>query len=245
MALTLSGNGTITGLVAGGLPDATITGSDLASGAAASNLAGGTIPGALVLGRNDSISEGGELRFNRSSDNAAGWVFDVLGSGSTPILRIFNSANKGIQIDANGIIDLGAAGSGGIRFPVSQIASSNANTLDDYEEGTGSFSLIQKNAEGAGINTGINSYRYTKIGNFVFLAFRVLTLEQDAFNWQFSGLPFSSAFTDLAVGVAFSGKGYPATVNMVSATQIRVNVSTEAGSPSPWPYIYGTITYNI
>lgn len=38
MPLTLSGNGTISGLVAGGLPDGTITGSDLASGAATSNL---------------------------------------------------------------------------------------------------------------------------------------------------------------------------------------------------------------
>lgn len=33
MPMTFSGNGTITGLVAGGLPDATVTASDLASGA--------------------------------------------------------------------------------------------------------------------------------------------------------------------------------------------------------------------
>lgn len=45
MPLTLSGNGTITGLVAGGLPDGTITGSDLAASAAATNLAGTTVPG--------------------------------------------------------------------------------------------------------------------------------------------------------------------------------------------------------
>ena len=38
MTMTLSGDGTITGLVAGGLPDATITSDDLASGAAVSNI---------------------------------------------------------------------------------------------------------------------------------------------------------------------------------------------------------------
>jgi hypothetical protein len=36
--MTLSGDGTITGLVAGGLPDATVTADDLASGAAVSNI---------------------------------------------------------------------------------------------------------------------------------------------------------------------------------------------------------------
>ena len=78
MALTLSGNGTITGLVAGGLPDGTITGSDiaastisdgniannavtsgkLASGAAATNLAGSTIPGSL---RVSGVFRGGAI----------------------------------------------------------------------------------------------------------------------------------------------------------------------------------------
>ena len=38
MTMTLSGDGTITGLVAGGLPNATVTADDLASGAAVSNI---------------------------------------------------------------------------------------------------------------------------------------------------------------------------------------------------------------
>lgn len=50
MPMTLNGSGTITGLVAGGLPDGTITGSDLAPGAAATNLAGTAVPGTVTLG---------------------------------------------------------------------------------------------------------------------------------------------------------------------------------------------------
>jgi hypothetical protein len=43
MPMTLSGDGTITGLAAGGLPDATVTASDLASGAARSNFGAGAV----------------------------------------------------------------------------------------------------------------------------------------------------------------------------------------------------------
>jgi hypothetical protein len=43
MPMTLSGDGTITGLAAGGLPDASITAADLASGAARSNFGAGAV----------------------------------------------------------------------------------------------------------------------------------------------------------------------------------------------------------
>jgi hypothetical protein len=43
MPMTLSGDGTITGLVAGGLPNATVTAADLASGAARSNFGAGAV----------------------------------------------------------------------------------------------------------------------------------------------------------------------------------------------------------
>lgn len=43
MTMTLNGSGSITGLSAGGLPDATITAADLASGAARSNFGAGAV----------------------------------------------------------------------------------------------------------------------------------------------------------------------------------------------------------
>lgn len=43
MTMTLSGSGTIAGLVAGGLPDASVTAGDLASGAARTNFGAGAV----------------------------------------------------------------------------------------------------------------------------------------------------------------------------------------------------------
>jgi len=56
--------------------------------------------------------------------------------------------------------------SGGIQFPATQVASANANTLDDYEEGTWTPTAF------GGVTAGTTTYTerygyYTKIGNVV------------------------------------------------------------------------------
>ena len=57
-----------------------------------------------------------------------------------------------------------SASGAGITFPSTQSASSDANTLDDYEEGTWSASGITAiNCTGASFSEGL----YTKIGNIV------------------------------------------------------------------------------
>jgi hypothetical protein len=83
MALTLSGNGTITGLVAGGLPDATITGSDLAAGAAGSNLVNSTIPGNLT------VTSGGQTFTVNDVNNYARFTK----SGGSAQIGMFRSGN--------------------------------------------------------------------------------------------------------------------------------------------------------
>tara|TARA_R110000803_G_scaffold125435_1_gene193101 strand:- start:326 stop:835 length:510 start_codon:yes stop_codon:yes gene_type:complete len=61
-------------------------------------------------------------------------------------------------------LDLGSTGQ--IVFPATQSASANANTLDDYEEGTWSVTV----GNGANTSTLSNNYAYyTKIGNQVIL----------------------------------------------------------------------------
>jgi hypothetical protein len=52
----------------------------------------------------------------------------------------------------------------GISFPATQSASSDANTLDDYEEGTWT-PVIDSETAGAGRVTNVACARYTKIGN--------------------------------------------------------------------------------
>jgi hypothetical protein len=64
-----------------------------------------------------------------------------------------------------GLVDISAAGAGQIAFPATQNASANANTLDDYEEGTWTPAFI-----GGGTvtyQTASTQGRYTKIGRIV------------------------------------------------------------------------------
>ena len=80
-----------------------------------------------------------------------------------------------------------AANGIGITFPSSQSASSNANTLDDYEEGT----WTPTDGSGAGLSfTGVSA-AYTKIGRQVFVngtvTYPTTASTADA---QISGLPF-------------------------------------------------------
>jgi hypothetical protein len=53
----------------------------------------------------------------------------------------------------------------GIAFPATQSASSNANTLDDYEEG----SWTPTDASGAGLSFSVSGAYYRKIGTLVFI----------------------------------------------------------------------------
>jgi hypothetical protein len=126
--------------------------------------------GEIRAGRIDSSSEGGQLSFARSSDNATAWYMDVYGNTSTPSLRLVDVSSGAVSlgINSSGAVALrgGVSASGvGITFPASQSASSDANTLDDYEEGTYTPTLI--------VTSGTPSYNYatayyTKIGRQVF-----------------------------------------------------------------------------
>jgi len=84
----------------------------------------------------------------------------------------------------------------GITFPATQVPSANANTLDDYEEGTwtpvltcttpGTFSYTVSDADGT----------YTKIGNVVTFSFLLgwsaISLGTGTGDLSISGLPFTS-----------------------------------------------------
>ena len=78
---------------------------------------------------------------------------------------------EALRINSSGTVVLSggdtSANGTGITFPATQSGSSNANTLDDYEEGTWTPQLTFGNAN-VGM-TGTFSGRYTKIGSVVTL----------------------------------------------------------------------------
>lgn len=121
---------------------------------------------------------------------------------TTGLLKIRNAANsawisKGPIADAFGVInallDISGASGGQIQFPATQNASSNANTLDDYEEGT--FTpVIQFGGAGVGITYTTQVGRYTKTGNRVtFNTYVLLSAKGSSTgNAKLQALPFTS-----------------------------------------------------
>jgi len=82
----------------------------------------------------------------------------------------------------------------GFKFPGTQVASTDPNTLDDYEEGT--FSpVLQFGGLSAGITYSIQTGCYTKIGNRVsFNLYLSLSSKGTSFGSAgVTGLPFVSA----------------------------------------------------
>lgn len=82
----------------------------------------------------------------------------------------------------------------GITFPATQVAATDANTLDDYEEGT--FTPTFTSQTGA-ITTYTGAGIYTKIGNLVYVQFSctLTTVGTAAGTLNFNGLPFTGSTT--------------------------------------------------
>jgi hypothetical protein len=96
----------------------------------------------------------------------------------------------------------------GITFPATQSASSNANTLDDYEEGTWTPTVGGSTVQGT-VSYTIRSGYYTKVGRLVTVSFAIQTsstLTGATGVVLLSGLPFTVAATgDLGAGAGSIG----------------------------------------
>jgi hypothetical protein len=93
-----------------------------------------------------------------------------------------------------GLLDLSGASAGQIKFPATQNASTNANTLDDYEEGT--WTPIDDSGAGltlASDTTATALGSYVKIGQMVFQAHNVkYPSTADTRDARIGGFPFTT-----------------------------------------------------
>jgi hypothetical protein len=143
--------------------------------------------------------------------NSSGKNYQIYSTGGH--LKVSNQTDAAVSFVSNafgiGLGDNAAVDGTGIRFPATQNASTNANTLDDYEEGTWTPSW-------SGGLTGItygsvrNGY-YRKIGSVVHIWFGIMTdgLTVTASGLTLTGLPFTAA----------SGSGSNGTVNVWNVTR--------------------------
>ncbi len=120
----------------------------------------------------------------------------------------------------------------GIKFPAVQVAVANANTLDDYEEGTFTPTIV---SSGGGTPTySVQTGAYTKVGDSVWFSIHITTATLGtlaAGNITIATLPFTvsasfaswisvSYFGGLATAVSYVGGALNAATTSIAMTYI-------------------------
>ena len=147
---------------------------------------------------------------NQNVIYAAGNPLSILSDGQN--LRLGTSTTSYMLLDTSGNVGIGVtpAGTGGclqiksgITFPATQVASSDANTLDDYEEGTFTPTIVGTTTAGTG-TYATQQGRYTKIGNQVSVhIFLDWSAHTGTGNLKLAGLPFQSSNNFHACSIGF------------------------------------------
>jgi hypothetical protein len=140
------------------------------------------------------------------------WEHYVTLSTSGAVLAQRWDANGNVAVRNLGLGTANPTTSGtGITFPATQSASSNANTLDDYEEGTWTPSV------GGNATYSLQAGGYTKIGRMVYVtgAMAITSLGTGS-TGTLSGLPFTSVIAGGANCVVQIGYFANLAVNVIA-----------------------------
>jgi len=142
--------------------------------------------------------------------NTGGSVTDFGITAVTNLIFGTSDGTERMRLNTTGALVLAGGSTSasgiGIAFPATQSASSDANTLDDYEEGTWTPTF----AGGTTNPTVTYSYQYgyyTKIGNLVYLTFRIgaSAYSGGSGSLQIKGMPFSASSQTNNFGVLSLG----------------------------------------
>jgi hypothetical protein len=178
------------------------------------NVAIGYQSGFAVTGAKNTIIGG--YTGSAAPISTTGSNFVVLSDGDGNIVASSKTAQTFAL--AGGTLSSGT----GIAFPATQSASSDANTLDDYEEGTYTLSL------GGTSTTSINAGIYTKVGRMVHCMglISVTTLGTGSATTITGGLPFNPS--NAGGGNSGGSVSYYSglAVNVIAISPYLVNSST-------------------
>jgi len=214
-----------------------------------------------------STTTSGNVRFGFDVDGAYyNWIQANRSSGA---IQFAISNSEVMQINAVGglkvinTIGVGNAtpstSGAGITFPATQSASTDANTLDDYEEGTWTPTLGGSSSDPTATYNTQTGY-YTKIGRQVTIYFYLYpaTYSGGSGTLYIKGVPFTNGVANIVGSVYTSGVNWNAKTMALSympttATYVRVLCSiSNAGDfdvsvsdVSANDVIIGSITYFV
>jgi hypothetical protein len=163
-----------------------------------------------IRGTTTDQNYGGSIRLASNNGTTTNSYITVSTNGlfiyntlAHPITFGTNNTER-MRIDSSGNVLVGKASatanggdvqvSKGITFPATQVAASDVNTLDDYEEGTWTPVLAGSTTPGTQTYTWQKG-TYTKIGNRVFGQCEIIINVKDAAtagSLRITGLPFAS-----------------------------------------------------
>jgi len=261
----------------------TYNGTDLqfASGSGLfTNTSDGSDTGTLAIGGGgaNSSARGGVIEFY-GNENASAGVVDITsgnvansyvriqGRSSTSYVRFDINASEQMRLTSTGLktkttISVGDAtpstSGAGITFPATQSASSDANTLDDYEEGTWTPSCAGYNSSPTITYTTLTG-TYTKIGRQVTVTFNIVVNTSSGGSGAIliGGLPFTASGRHVA-SLFSSGINFGTSATQLTGTTIDsawiylyglvndgASVDTNVGNVAAGDIIRGTLTYFI
>jgi hypothetical protein len=158
--------------------------------------------------------------------------------GTTPLTGVFTTVKASTTVGVGAATP--SASGAGITFPATQSASTDVNTLDDYEEGTWT-------PTGNGITFSVATGFYTKIGRSVTLSFSItFPTTADTNDANINSIPFtptnlgggSIGYSDnISVSRLFNNTGATLLLYSNAARLINANLSGNI--------VRGTITYFV
>jgi hypothetical protein len=181
-----------------------------------------TLPAADGTSNQALVTNGsGTLSWATASASPGGSTTQLQYNNAGAFGGISGVTSDGTRITASTTIGVGGAtpstSGSGITFPATASASSDANTLDDYEEGTWTPTVAGSSTAGTYTLATIKAY-YTKIGNQVTCWA----------SFGFSAATGGAGYIKIA-GLPFSYKANSAFVGIINATSLNTSASSSNG----------------
>lgn len=193
----------------------------------------------LILNATSNSANGGFILFHRGASPTylTGDLASALGSGSGAVDWVYGNYSKYTYINGAKATEVSSTGlsvtgsvspSQGIAFPATAYASADANTLDDYEEGTWTPTLTCENVGDLSVSYSTQRASYTKIGRQITVHAEIST---SAFTHStalgqvgISGLPFTSSgyFVSAIEYDGFTSAGYTGITSIAATGQSKL-----------------------